>query len=74
MIQNKRKIILHSLKDLDGIGGIQIKSIEIFFLNLKNIEIVKSLIQVLKIKNYQNLVKKGKFSKKNLMFKCNHTY
>jgi len=66
--QNKRKVILNNLKDLDGIGSTQIKSIEIFFLNLKNIEVVKSLIQVLEIKNYQNLMKKGKFSKKNLMF------
>ena len=66
--QNKRKAILNNLKDLDGIGSTQIKSIEIFFLNLKNIEVVKSLIQVLEIKNYQNLMKKGKFSKKNLMF------
>jgi len=66
--QNKRKAILNNLKDLDGIGSTQIKSIEIFFLKLKNIEVVKSLIQVLEVKNYQNSVKKGKFSKKNLMF------
>ncbi len=66
--QNKRKAILNNLKDLDGIGSTQIKFIEIFFLKLKNIEVVKSLIQVLEVKNYQNSVKKGKFSKKNLMF------
>ena len=32
---------------------------------LKNIEVVKSLIKVLEIKNYQNLIKKGKFTNKN---------
>ena len=66
--QNKRKVILNNLRDLVGIGIIQIKSIEIFFLNSKNIEVVKSLIQVLDIKNHQSSVKKGKFSNKNLMF------
>ena len=66
--QNKRKVILNNLRDLDGIGITQIKSIEIFFLNSKNIEVVKSLIQVLDIKNHQSSVKKGKFSNKNLMF------
>ena len=64
----KRKEILNNLKDLDGIGNTQIKSIEIFFLNLKNIEVVKSLTKVLEIKNYKNLNKKGKFNNKNLMF------
>ncbi len=67
-IQSKRKDILKNLNDLDGIGETQIKSLETFFLNSKNVEVVKSLIQVLQIKNYQNLIKKGKFSNKNLMF------
>jgi len=66
--QNKRKGILKNLNDLDGIGVTQVQSIETFFLNLKNIEVVKSLIKVLEIKNYQNLIKKGKFTNKNLMF------
>jgi len=66
--QNKRGEILNNLKDLDGIGDIQIKSMETFFLNKKNIDVVKSLIQVLEIKNYQNLKKKGKLTNKNLMF------
>ena len=64
----KRKEILNSLKDLDGIGDMQIKSINIFFKNTKNIDIIKSLIKVLEIKKYQRLNKKGKFSNKNLMF------
>jgi DNA ligase (NAD+) len=66
--KSKRKEILNNLKDLDGIGGTQVKSIEMFFLNPKNIEVVTSLISVLEIKNYQNLNKKGKLSNKNIMF------
>ena len=64
----KRKKILNNLKDLDGIGGTQIKSIEAFFTSEKNINVVKLLIQELKIKNYLNINKKGKFADKNLMF------
>jgi len=64
----KRKEILNNLNDLDGIGITQIKSIDIFFSDERNMEVVKSLIKVLEIKNYQNLRKKGKFSNKNLMF------
>ena len=64
----KRKEILNNLSDLDGMGKTQIKSIEFFFLDKKNISVVKSLIEILKIKNFKNLNKKGKFSNKNLMF------
>ena len=64
----KRKIILNSLAELDGIGETQIKSIENFFLDENNIQVVKSLIEILRIKNYKNLNKKGIFSNKNLMF------
>ena len=64
----KRKEILTNLKDLDGMGETQINSIEVFFMNLKNVEVVKSLIKILEIKKYQSLNKKGKFSNKNLMF------
>ena len=66
--QSKIKEILNNLKDLDGIGETQIKSIEVFFSNLKNVEVVNSLINVLEIKNYKNKNKKGKFSNKNIMF------
>ena len=65
--QSKRKEILNNLKDLDGIGNTQIKSIEDFFINKKNIEVVKSLVKYLNIKKHQNLNNKGKFSNKNLM-------
>ena len=66
--KDKRKEILNNLADLDGIGEIQIKSINSFFSNDKNIEVVKSLVGVLKIQNFKSLVRKGKFSNKNLMF------
>ena len=67
-IQDKRKEILNNLINLDGIGTTQIKSIENFFSNSKNIEIVNSLTKVLQIKDFKNLNKKGKLSNKNLMF------
>ena len=66
--QLKRKEILNNLVDLDGIGVTQIKSIESFFSNRKNIEVVESLVNVLEIKDFKNLTNKGKFSNKNLMF------
>ena len=62
-----RKEILNNLVDLDGIGETQIKSIDSFFLNVKNIDVVKSLIKLLKIEDYKNLKKNGKFSNKNIM-------
>ncbi len=66
--KTKRKELLSNLSDLDGIGSTQAQSIENFFSNIKNIEVVKSLIEVLKIEDFKNLNKKGKFSNKNLMF------
>ena len=65
---HKRKEILNNLVDLDGIGKTQIKSIESFFLNKKNLGVVESLIKVLKVKSFKNINKKGKFSNKNIMF------
>ena len=67
-IKKKRKEILSSLGDLDGIGATQIKSIENFFLVPKNIYIVESLIKVLEVKDYKILNKEGIFGNKNLMF------
>ena len=66
--KTKRKELLSNLSDLDGIGSTQAQSIENFFSNIKNIEVVKSLIETLKIEDFKNLNKKGKFSNKNLMF------
>jgi len=66
--QIKRKEILNNLSNLDGIGGTQIQSITSFFLDGKNTEVIKSLIEVLKIEDFKNFNKTGKFSNKNLMF------
>ena len=67
-IKKKRKEILNNLGNLDGIGETQVQSIEIFFSNLKNTEVVKSLSSFLKIEDFKNLKKKGKLSNKSLMF------
>ncbi len=66
--KSKRIKILNNLLDLDGIGETQIKSINNFLISKKNIEVVKALIQVLKIENFKALNKKGKFSSQTLMF------
>ena len=67
-IDKERKKILANLIDLDGIGETQIDSINIFFSNQKNIEILKNLIVVLSIKIFKVQNKKGKFSNKTVMF------
>ena len=64
----KRKNILKNLDDLDGIGETQIKSIDNFFSNQKNCQIVQSLMSVLDIKNFKKTNKKGKFLNKSIMF------
>ncbi len=66
--ESNRKIVLRHLIDLDGIGEIQINSINSFFSSNKNKEIVEQLIQKLKINNYKARNKKGKFSNKTIMF------
>ncbi len=67
-IQKKREEILNSLDELDGIGETQIKSIDDFFSNSKNITIIQSFMSVLDIKNYEKKIKSGKLSNKNIMF------
>ena len=59
---------MQNLAELDGIGEIQIKSLESFFSDKKNSDVVISLIKVLKIENFKNINKKGKLSNKTLMF------
>ena len=54
--------------ELDGIGETQIKAIENFFSNLKNINITLNLINELDINNYLIKNENGKFSNKRLMF------
>ncbi len=66
--QKKRKDILNNLYDLDGIGDTQVKSIEDFFSNQKNSDIIRSLMSVLSIENFKKTKKKGRLSNKNIMF------
>ena len=66
--KKNRKKILENLIDLDGIGEIQINSINSFFLSSKNIEIVEKLIDKLEVKDFTIKNKKGKFSNKTIMF------
>ncbi len=66
--EKKRKDILKNLDDLDGIGDTQIQSIQDFFKNQKNSEIIYSLMSVLKIVEFKITSKKGKLSNKNIMF------
>ena len=66
--EKDRQIILKNLLDLDGIGEIQIDSINNFCSNNKNIEIVERLINNLKINDFKARNKKGKFSNKTIMF------
>ncbi len=65
---SKRNDILYNLADQDGIGETQVKSINSFFSNQKNINVVKSLIEVLNIGNFTKSKKQGKLSNKNIMF------
>ncbi len=67
-IKPNREEIFFNLKDLDGIGETQIHSLNNFFENSKNIEIVKNFITKLNIQNYQEINKKGKLSNTNVMF------
>ena len=64
--EKKRKLILKNLIDLDGIGGTQIDSIDGFFAINKNVEIVKKLIEKLKIQDFKILIKKLNFRTKQL--------
>jgi DNA ligase (NAD+) len=64
----KRKNILNNIEGLDGIGLAQLKSLEDFFSNKSNNEIIQSLIKNLKIENSKILNKNGKLSGKTIMF------
>ena len=63
-----RKAILKNLADLDGIGQTQIESIDTFFSDNKNIQIVLNLIKQLNVLNISFKKKSGIFSGKKLMF------
>ncbi len=63
-----RKKILQSLSELDGIGVVQIKSIDRFFHKDINKRIIKRLVEKLNVKEFKVQNKKGKFSNKTIMF------
>ena len=65
--KNRKKILLN-LSDLDGIGKTQILSLDVFFSNETNKNIIKELVKKLSIKDYILQNTKGKFSNKKLMF------
>ena len=67
-LEKKRKKILKSLIELDGIGNTQISSIDSFFINDINKQILNSLIDKLSIEEFQTQNTKGKFSNKTVMF------
>ena len=64
----ERKAILENLKDLDGIGETQISSLQSFFNNNKNNEIVRNLILKLDVQDFKEANTKGKLSNTNIMF------
>ena len=64
----KREDILKNLYDLDGIGNTQVRSVEDFFSNQKNSDIIQSLMSVLSIESFKKTNKTGKLSNKNIMF------
>ena len=69
LFKEKERIkILNNLISLDGIGEIQIDSINSFCSSCKNIEIVERLINKLKVNDFKVRNKKGKFSSKTIMF------
>jgi len=65
---SKRENLLKNIEELDGIGSAQLKSLEDFFSNKINDEMVSSLIKYLKIENSRVLNKNGKLSGKTIMF------
>jgi DNA ligase (NAD+) len=65
---SKREYLLKNIAELDGIGSAQLKSLDEFFFNKTNNEIISSLIKYLKIQNFKVFNKDGKLSGKTIMF------
>ena len=63
-----RNKILKNLVDLDGIGETQVDSIDSFFSNEINVQIVQNLINELNITNYLIKDSNGRLSNKKIMF------
>ena len=61
------KAELNNLIEIDGIGETQIKALESFFSNKKNIKVINDLIECLQISNFENITS-GIFTNKTLMF------
>jgi len=61
------KAELDNLIEIDGIGETQIKALENFFSNKKNINVINDLIDCLQISNFENIIS-GIFTNKTLMF------
>ena len=64
----KREHLLKNIAELDGIGSAQLKSLDEFFSNKINNEIISSLIKYLNIQNSKVFNKDGKLSGKTIMF------
>ena len=62
-----KKNKIDDLMNIDGIGETQIKSLEKFFQNKTNINVVEELSKILKIKD-REINKKGKLKNKSFMF------
>ena len=65
---SKKENLLKNIAELDGIGSAQLKSLDEFFLNKTNKEIISSLIKYLNIENFKVFNKNGKLSGKTVMF------
>ena len=61
------KVELNNLLEIDGIGEAQVKALESFFSNQKNIKAIDNLINCLQISNFENITS-GIFTNKTLMF------
>ena len=59
---------LKNLNSIDGIGEIQIKSIDLFCSNKKNTEVTNELIKELKIDDHKIISSNSKLSGKTFMF------
>ncbi len=65
---SKRKKDLENLQSINGIGASQINSIEVFFSNETNLDVIKSLIKNLNIQKQESSNPKGIFVGKTVMF------
>ena len=65
---SKRNILLDHIAELDGIGTVQLKSLDEFFSNESNSKFLLFLIKYLQIENSKILKKNGKLSGKTVMF------